>query len=124
MFELLIVLPLATLLVAITSQIGGNGRLSRNGFIGLRIPSTMSSDQAWRAGHRAAARPAWIGFVVIAVAAIASMLLSGASAATLTGTIIVGAVFLVTLVWSVVAANRAARATELTGKPGTASASH
>ena len=72
---LLVVLPLALLLAAVLSQLGANGRLMRNGMVGLRIPSTMSSDEAWRAGHHAAAAPAWIGFIVISVVAIASMLL-------------------------------------------------
>lgn len=30
------------------------GRLPRNILAGIRIPSTMRSDEAWRAGHRAA----------------------------------------------------------------------
>ena len=31
-----------------------NGRLQRNQWAGIRTPSTMRSDQAWVAGHRAA----------------------------------------------------------------------
>jgi ABC-type sugar transport system permease subunit len=102
---LLIVLPLATLLVAVMSQLGGNGRLPRNGSFGLRIPSTMASDEAWRAGHHAAARPAWIGFGVIAIVAILALLLPTSIA----GVVIVAAIFLITVVWSVVAASHAAR---------------
>ena len=33
-----------------------NGRLQRNQWTGIRTPSTMRTDQAWVAGHRAALR--------------------------------------------------------------------
>lgn len=114
MTALLFVLPLAVLLAAVISQLGGNGRLPRNGFIGLRMPSTMSSDEAWRAGHHAAAVPTWIGFVVITVVAILSMFLSGSTGTAVLGTIVVGAIFVVTFVWLTVAASRAARTVEIT----------
>lgn len=115
MTVLLIVLPLAVLLAAVVSQLGGNGRLQRNGFIGLRIPSTMSSDEAWRAGHHAAAVPAWIGFVVITVAAILSMFLFGSTGTAVVGVIVVGAIFVVTFLWLIFAASRAARTAEVKG---------
>jgi uncharacterized membrane protein len=35
---------------------GRGGRLARNQWVGIRIPSTMRSDRAWVAGHRAALR--------------------------------------------------------------------
>ena len=31
------------------------GRLRRNSLVGIRIPSTLATDTAWAAGHRAAA---------------------------------------------------------------------
>jgi uncharacterized membrane protein len=114
MAVLLIVLPLAVLLAAVISQLGGNGRLPRNGFLGLRIPSTMSSDEAWQAGHRAAVVPAWIGFVVIAVVAMLSMFLFVSTGTAAVGVIVVGAIFVVTFVWLAVAASRAARTVEIT----------
>ncbi len=110
MTPLLVVFPLAVLLAAVISQLGGNARLPRNGMLGLRIPSTMSSDQAWIAGHRAAAKPAWIGFVVITVVAVTFLVLPGSTATPGIGVIVVAIVFVATFAWLLVAASRAARA--------------
>jgi hypothetical protein len=106
-------LPLATLFIAVLSQLGGNGVLKRNGFLGLRIPSTMYSDDAWRAGHHAAALPAWIGFVAITVAAIIGLVLFKSDSGSATISIVVGAIFLITLIWAVIVASFAARSTEV-----------
>ena len=50
------------------------GTLPRNGVVGVRTKATMSSDEAWDAGHRAAApalrRTAWFGLVLIAITVI------------------------------------------------------
>lgn len=43
------------LIVAGLGRMSATGRLPRNVFAGIRIPSTMRSDEAWRAGHHAAA---------------------------------------------------------------------
>ncbi|MEP6480610.1 MAG: SdpI family protein [Rhodoglobus sp.] len=74
MTAVVILLPLALLLVAGVTQLGANGVIKRNGFVGLRIPSTLRSDAGWLAGHRAAATPAWIGFAVTTVAGVAALL--------------------------------------------------
>ena len=87
--------------------------LERNGFLGLRIPSTMYSDDAWRAGHHAAALPAWIGFVAITVAAIIGLVFVNSDSGSVTISIVVGAIFLVTLIWAVSVASLAARSTEV-----------
>ncbi|MEM6109100.1 SdpI family protein [Mycobacterium sp. 050272] len=49
-----------------------NGRLKRNQWTGIRTPSTMSSDQAWVAGHRAALRltPLYIFFTATTLVAL------------------------------------------------------
>jgi uncharacterized membrane protein len=44
-----------TVMVAI-GRLADAGRLPRNPIAGIRIPSTMRSDAAWKAGHRAGAR--------------------------------------------------------------------
>lgn len=46
---------IAGVIVVSVGLLSATGRLPRNLFAGIRIPSTLRSDQAWRAGHRAAA---------------------------------------------------------------------
>lgn len=46
---------LTALMVGVTTR-AASGRLARNQWVGIRTPSTMGSDQAWVAGHRAATR--------------------------------------------------------------------
>jgi uncharacterized membrane protein len=41
--------------VVFVAWIGKVGKLPRNYFVGIRIPSTLRSDAAWAAGHRAGA---------------------------------------------------------------------
>ena len=46
---------LAGLIVVALGRMAAKGRLPRNVFAGIRIPSTLRSDDSWRAGHLAAA---------------------------------------------------------------------
>jgi hypothetical protein len=46
---------LSGIVVVAIGRLAAKGRLPRNLFAGIRIPSTMRSDEAWRAGHEAAA---------------------------------------------------------------------
>lgn len=48
-------LGLPGLVVMVLGRLAATGRLPRNLFAGIRLPSTMRSDEAWRAGHEAAA---------------------------------------------------------------------
>ncbi len=55
-------------------RVAAAGRLPRNLFAGIRIPSTLRSDEAWRAGHLAAASALTVsGIGPIAVAAIMTL---------------------------------------------------
>jgi hypothetical protein len=47
----------AGVLIAAMAALGSAGRLPRNHLVGIRIPSTMRTDAAWAAGHRAATVP-------------------------------------------------------------------
>lgn len=46
---------LAGVIVVALGRMAATGRLPRNVLAGIRIPSTMRSDEAWHAGHLAAA---------------------------------------------------------------------
>jgi hypothetical protein len=63
--------PIAmTILLVVVGARAANGRLQRNPWVGIRGPSTMRTDQAWMAGHRASLRlvPLYL-FITIAVCA-------------------------------------------------------
>lgn len=48
-----IILVITGLLLTGIGLVGRAGRLPRNHFVGIRLPSTMRSDDAWLAAHRA-----------------------------------------------------------------------
>jgi Flp pilus assembly protein TadB len=107
LFVFTIVFPVVILGIAIFAQLGGSGRLPRNGYVGIRIPSTLTSDEGWRAGHRAATKPAWISFIVSILAAVISWVTIGTASTVFAVIVIV--VFAASCVVTVLAASRAAR---------------
>jgi hypothetical protein len=94
-------------------RLSSTGRLPRNIVAGIRLPSTMRSDEAWLAGHRAAA-PALTaaGLGPVAAAAIVGAMRPGPDARTALFRI-GGGWLLAWLGVATVQANRAARATEV-----------
>jgi SdpI/YhfL family protein len=90
---------------------GASGRLVRNQRAGIRTPSTMRSDQAWVAGHRAAARHAPL-YVIAALGisvALFALALQGVQWAVIMGGIGGVLVIVALSIFSAVVASRAAR---------------
>ncbi len=64
-------LGLSGVVMVALGRAAATGRLPRNLFAGIRIPSTLRSDEAWRVGHLAAASALTVsGIAPIALAAI------------------------------------------------------
>lgn len=104
--------PVVTAVMAGIARAAATGRIRRNQLIGIRLPSTMASDAAWHAGHRAAVGPACWSLVVLLGADLGAVLLRamGSSSESLTLGLI--ALMLIAIAWVAVAANRSARGTD------------
>ena len=63
----------AAVLVIWLTWRAANGTLPRNDLAGVRTRVTMSSDEAWRIGHRAALRPTLIGGILTVLWSLASI---------------------------------------------------
>lgn len=101
---LLLIFPIAALLPAVTASLAASGRLKRNGFLGIRLPTMLASETAWRLGHRAAAKPAWTGFTATTVLATISWESKGSEATIQVRTILFIIILVTTVVWSFLAA--------------------
>ncbi|SCC31925.1 SdpI/YhfL protein family protein [Arthrobacter sp. NIO-1057] len=70
MFGLVILTVTASILAPMTAS----GRLKRNTTVGIKTRHTLSSDEAWLAAHHHAAptlkMTAWIGWILLAIAAV------------------------------------------------------
>jgi len=53
--------------IIVTSRRAASGKLPRNQYVGIRTPSTMRSDAAWVAAHRAATRLTPLYLVITAI---------------------------------------------------------
>jgi sterol desaturase/sphingolipid hydroxylase (fatty acid hydroxylase superfamily) len=101
---------LTALLIAI-DWAGAKGRLRRNQFVGIRTPSTMRSNQAWIAGHRAALRLTPVHIltgVAVLIAVLFTRTVAGLNIVGVSGAI----VFVMVAVFTAVVAGRAAKAAE------------
>lgn len=72
MFALALEVGAAVLVIWLTRR-AANGSLARNDLAGVRTRITLSSDAAWRAGHRAALRPTIISGTITAAWRLASI---------------------------------------------------
>lgn len=106
MLVIAIVFPLLLLLAAVLTELAARGRLKRNALAGIRTRSTMRSDNAWVAAHRAASRTIWIGFVLSAVAGIIALVTTDAAA--IIAAVVVVIVLAATITISLIQATRAA----------------
>jgi len=70
-------LAAAMVLVTVVTQLAASGKIQRNGFVGIRIPPTLATDEGWLAGHRAAVLPSWTGVVLVAAAAVVAQFVPG-----------------------------------------------
>lgn len=94
----------------VVAAVSRSGQLSLNHSIGIRTRHTVASDEAWQAGHAAAAptmaRAAWTGYAFLVVMAATALALGLANAAPwLLGLAVAG---LVTVVVILSAARRSA----------------
>lgn len=103
-----VVFPALLLLVAALTQLASSGVLRMNRIAGIRLRSTLTSRDAWVAGHQAAAPWAWAGFAGSAVASVGVLLYTGVPAAVLSVVVVV--IFVATIVVTMAMASRAAQA--------------
>ncbi|MGV0594194.1 SdpI family protein [Mycolicibacterium porcinum] len=104
-----------TILMASVTSRAASGRLARNQWVGIRTPSTMRSDNAWVAGHRAAHRLVPL-YVLNAVVACAALLVGVLCEFSVGGIMFIGiglfAAFTGISVYVAIAAGRAARSSD------------
>jgi hypothetical protein len=95
----------AAALIAIV-HLAGVGRIGRNSWWGLRVRSTLASDDAWRTAHRAATPIVWLTGSISMLAGLGALLFAG-SGAVREGTVLVVLALIVLTVGMVLAGWRA-----------------
>lgn len=107
-FQLIFTALLAVIVVSVTWR-AATGRLARNQTMGIRIPPTMASEEAWQAGHRAALPVTWL---LVPVAAAADLAAINGVAAMLTMLLWAIAIVVVVTIAAVVAGRAARRVSD------------
>ena len=89
---LFVVMVGAGVLLVWLARAAASGRLKRNHLAGIRIPSTMASDEAWLAAHVRAKRPTkYAGYAAIATGLFVLLPVpdAGLAAAVIAGAVVV-----------------------------------
>ena len=94
----------------VTTYIGSRPGATRNAWAGIRVASTMKSDEAWRAGHQAAISHVRMGALSCVPPAVIFIFLVG-TAPQVVG-LLEWALAVATFVWMLVAIRSAAHAAE------------
>lgn len=87
------------------------GTLGRNGMAGIRTKATLASDEAWIAGHKAAAPATRVASVISALTSVGFLATSGRGELTILVLIVGIALLLGAMAKAVIFANQAARDT-------------
>jgi uncharacterized membrane protein len=108
MYTAIVGLWILALVCIVTTYCAAAGKLRRNQIAGIRLPATMASDAAWRAGHRAAIPFMWltVPVAVVGSAVVATMKL-GPLVAVVVGLLPI--VLIAIVIAAAVAAHKAAR---------------
>jgi hypothetical protein len=110
-----IVLIIMTVVIVVIDWRAASGRLRRNQWAGIRTPSTMRSDRAWVAGHRAALRLTPLHLLTLA-ATLGALWFAAEHTRTANGVqlalIVDVLVFVVVLLYTALVAGRAAKAAD------------
>lgn len=70
-----VVMVIAGVVTAAVAGAARTGHLGRNHVAGIRLPSTMRSDEAWRAAHRAGFWPTVLGGAAAVVGGLVAVVL-------------------------------------------------
>ncbi len=94
----------ACLFVGIVSIVichrASNGKLKRNGYVGIRVPAMYMSEEAWRSGHRAVLRFSWLCTVI--TAGLSAAVMHWVSSTDVSSPIVVGVLITGTLLWTAI----------------------
>ncbi|AQZ66965.1 unnamed protein product [[Actinomadura] parvosata subsp. kistnae] len=104
-----IVLALAALILIVLGWLGRAERLPRNGLAGVRTPSTMRSDAAWRAANKAAGIPIMAAGVVALAGAAATWLMPPGEDVTTVVYVVIGCLLVLVVVGGVMGVRAAGR---------------